>query len=216
MDSSDAIRHSLWHQVFSKTPSQGLEGTTLEERRKFIERSLELFRKIDFDPDPSLVDDVVNIVRFDKGTWPLNEPEKTIHTLVENVLKQGESPSEVKAEHTLQLLLFAFDGRYASEGAHLHGEQQFLVDILLKHIGRDIDVCRRGDSPRALRLAILLAANYTAIHSLEQRYALIELLKTLVECNPICNDPFIEDLLIIHKRMGLKELEALHERRKEG
>jgi hypothetical protein len=149
--------------------------------------------------------------------WPAAQTEVILEDLVHELIEAAQTDRAVRRrlEQIVRALIHKFGEEEESDavdrapgGKTFRQAQEQLIDVLLRCLEEErspVDRSRRG---RCFRIALLLAADYNAIVSLRQRQELIRLLRELSTSFPeVYADPFIADLLFIHKAMGLGELE---------
>lgn len=175
---------------------------------------MEVLRSARRKPDRDLISDIVMAVGLNDGHWPKREPVWTFRALVERVVN-AESESEATwrwAVIVLQAMLLEFADKIESGIRLFNKDADSLVGTILAALRKDRARIRQQlPNTMTYRLALMLAANYSAIPSRKQRADFINLLRRLVNSPSDYNHPFLEDLVLIYEKMDLRNLDRLWE-----
>lgn len=214
IDKSGAKREDLWQNNLDRCPSAGFDGTSSIQRDRFIAEAMEVLRSSDQQPDRDLISDIVTAVSLNDGHWPKREPVRTIRALVERVINAESEPEPTWrwAVTVLQAMLLEFADRIENGNPLFNKDADSLVAAMLAALRKDL-VRIRQQLPNTLayRLALMMAANYSAIPSRKQRAEFISVLRRLIKLPSDYNHPFLEDLVLIYEKMDLGSLDRLWE-----
>jgi hypothetical protein len=172
-----------------------------------------------FDVLIPLVTAIVGESRRSGGAgWPEGQPERIFDELIERAsVDSGQRPIPELADLAVEVLhvFLAELGRVADGAPAFLADQHLLVNRVLGKIREDLPWFRwfgRGRG-RAVRLAEMLAQDYSLTRGAEQRSKSITQLRKLVQEVPEhYADPFIQDLLVIYRKMNLDSIESKHRR----
>jgi len=159
------------------------------------------------------LEDLVELMH--RQGWPAAEVGTFLEDLVRKMIDADPVDRAARRhfERLLRALIHVFGEQ--SETAPADGElfrqaQEQLIEILLRYLNEELSPVDRSAVGRCSRIALLLAADYNAIASRRQRQELIRVLNYLSTNFPrVYADPFIVDLILIHRSMGLDRLEQL-------
>jgi len=153
--------------------------------------------------------------------WPEGQPAQVFDALIERALVDGERPTipaasdlAVEALHVFLVEL----GRAADHEPPFLVDQRLLVDKAIDKMSEDLPFLGGvlpflggPGSGRAVRLAEMLARDYSFTRGAKQREKSISKLEKLVRKVPEhYADPFIQDLLVVYRRMNLGAIESKH------
>jgi hypothetical protein len=149
--------------------------------------------------------------------WPAAEVGTFLEDLVREMIDADavDSAARRHIERTLRALVHVFAQqsdatRLPADGKVFRQAQEQLIEVLLRRLNDELSSVDRSAVGRCSRIALLLAADYNAIASRRQRQELIRVLNYLSTTFPIVYaDPFIVDLILIHRSMGLDQLEQV-------
>lgn len=211
---SGITREALWEYHLNRHPSAGFDGTTSAQRENFIADALELLRNVHSQPERDLISDIVTAVGLN-GRWLQGEPTHTFQALVESVINT-EDRAESNWRRTvtiLQAMLLEFADRIEAGNKQFSKDADALVKTILDSITKDVEnEVQSLPTSLAFRLALMLAANFSVIHSNQQRADFIDLLVQLVDKPCDYNHPFLIDLVFIYDQMDLRNLDNLWDR----
>jgi hypothetical protein len=157
------------------------------------------------------------VVLMHRQGWPAAEAGPFLEDLVRKMI--DADPVDRAARRHLERLLRALVHVFAeqseaalqpADGEIFRQAQEQLIEILLRYLKEELSPVDRSAVGRCSRIALLLAADYNAIVSRRQRQDLIRVLNYLSTTFPsVYADPFIVDLILIHRSMGLDRLEQV-------
>jgi hypothetical protein len=159
------------------------------------------------------LEDLVALVH--RQGWPDEGVETSLEKLVLIMLDADPLNTNARRhiERVLRALVYVFGEQSdanlgPADGRIFRQAQEQLIEILLGHLREELSLVDPSVLGRAFRIALLLAADYNAIVSRRQREDLIRVLNFLSRNFPrVYADPFIVDLILIHRNMGLERLE---------
>jgi hypothetical protein len=186
--------------------TEGLHVASREAREHFVATVLGQLAAAGNHPNEQ---EVVLAVGFaaEELHWPARQPGVLVNDLMMHIMTRADEQRYRIARESLQLLLAALAPIDPPHQAFFARSQRKVVNMLLSALKEDLIRVRSGQNPRAYPLAVVLAANYTAIDSLDQRHRLILLLEKLNGLAPESyGDPFLTDLTIVYRKLGLREL----------
>ncbi|MCG8406563.1 MAG: hypothetical protein MI923_15320 [Phycisphaerales bacterium] len=216
-------RDELWLEVFKRLPVENVLGFSNDadpdDLEIFIQRALHELSDAEREPEQELIKDIVSFVKR-LNRWPGRAFNDCLSRLIRICVTPHQEQKSRWAERTLELLLLALNPAYVkyptltkTKGAILSNQQRRLVQSVMKAVWRDKEYLTFGEPPQAVNLAVMLASNFTAIFYEHQRTELIDMLEGFVELFPQhYTHPFIADLLLVYRRMGLDK-HALQTRR---
>lgn len=176
-----------------------------------MRNALDVLTKAQARFDPDLVHDVVEAVLRNDGHWPPHEPRRTFVRLVDSVSNVSDSDEELWRWYLAVLQAFLLelaDQIYEGHTIFSH-DVHLLVEGILSTLKGDLKYTRRKSTSASYRLALMLAANFSAIPSRKDRAAFVNLLQRLVKCRSGYDHPFLADLVLIYHKMNLKHLDKV-------
>lgn len=161
---------------------------------------------------------VISVVREHRRSvgsgWPDGQPGQVFGGLIQRAVSHAGGrpvPPEVDAAVEALHVFLAELGHAGAEHPAFLADQRLLIDMVIDVLRDDLPLVwglgrRRG---RAVRLAEMLAQDYSLIRGADERRKSIMALQELVEKVPEhYADPFIQDLLIVYRKMNLRGAES--------
>jgi hypothetical protein len=127
------------------------------------------------------------------------------------LLVDGVCQPPEEADQAAQWLQALFLGlaRHA-RNALARNLHNLLVRTILRRLYKEVMDLRRGETAAAALLVDLPVQYYDSILDVDQRIDFIDTLGDLLRAEPkVYQTPFNEDMLVIHKNLGLKRLERV-------